>query len=69
MSDDAFNMSLRKFLKTVGVTSQREIEEAVRAARETGDLPSGSVTARVVLTVDEVGLNHEVTGQIELPGA
>lgn len=69
MSDDAFNMSLRKFLKTVGVTSQREIEEAVRAARETGDLPSGSLTARVVLTIDEIGLNHEVTGQIELPGA
>ncbi len=69
MSDDAFNMSLRKFLKTVGVTSQREIEEAVRAARETGDLPSGSLTARVVLTIDEIGLNHEATGQIELPGA
>ena len=68
MSEEAFNMSLRKFLKTVGVTSQREIEEAVRAARETGDLPSGTVTARVVLTVDAVGLSHEVTGDIELPG-
>ena len=32
MSDDAFNMSVRKFLKEVGVTSQRKIEEAVREA-------------------------------------
>ena len=68
MSEEAFNMSLRKFLKTVGVTSQREIEEAVRAAREAGDLPSVTVTARVVLTVDAVGLSHEVAGEIELPG-
>ncbi len=68
MSDEAFNMSLRKFLKTVGVTSQREIEEAVRAAHETGEMPSGSVTARVVLKIEELGLEHEVTGQIEMPG-
>ena len=69
MTDDAFNMSLRKFLKTVGVTSQREIEEAVRAAREAGDLPSGTVTARMVLKIDAVGLEHEVTGEIEMPEA
>ena len=66
--DDDFNMSLRKFLKTVGVTSQREIEEAVRKAREAGTLPGGSVTARVVLTVDGIGLSHEVTGKIDLGG-
>ena len=69
MSDEAFNMSLRKFLKTVGVTSQREIEEAVRAARDAGDAPSGSVTARVVLTIDAVGLRHEVAGEIEMPAS
>ena len=65
MSEDAFNMSLRKFLKTVGVTSQREIEEAVRGATS---VPSGKVTAKVVLTVDALGLTHEVTGEIEMPG-
>ena len=64
MSEDSFNMSLRKFLKTVGVTSQREIEDAVRAA----DNPSGKVTARVVLTVEALGIAHEVEGQIDLPG-
>ncbi len=69
MSDEAFNMSLRKFLKTVGVTSQREIEEAVRAVREAGELPSGHVTARMVLKIDAIGLDHEVAGEIEMPGA
>lgn len=68
MSDEAFNMSLRKFLKTVGVTSQREIEEAVRAAGETGDAPAGKVRARVVLSIEALGLEHEVTGEIEMPG-
>ncbi|MEM7768738.1 MAG: DUF6494 family protein, partial [Pseudomonadota bacterium] len=59
---------LRKFLKTVGVTSQREIEEAVRTAREAGEVPSGAVTAQVVLKIEAVGLEHEVTGQIDMPG-
>ena len=65
MSEDAFNMSLRKFLKTVGVTSQREIEDAVRAA---SDAPTGRVQAKVVLTIDALGMTHEVTGDIEMPG-
>ncbi|ORE92266.1 DUF6494 family protein [Acuticoccus yangtzensis] len=66
---DAFNMSLRKFLKTVGVTSQREIEEAVRAARENGTLPAGPVTAKVTLTVEGLGLDHTVSGTIDVPTA
>ena len=64
MSDDDFNMSLRKFLKTVGVTSQREIENAVRSASAA---PDGKVTAKVVLTIDALGLTHEVTGDIDMP--
>ena len=36
MNEDAFNMSMRKFLKQVGVTSQQQIEQAVRAAAPTG---------------------------------
>ena len=63
MSDEAFNMSMRKFLKQVGVTSQQEIEKAVRAAR-----PSGPVTAKVVLTIEEIGLTHVVEGEIEAGG-
>ncbi|MEQ9042061.1 MAG: DUF6494 family protein [Silicimonas sp.] len=67
MSDDGFNMSLRKFLKTVGVTSQQEIEEAVRTARDAGNLPGGAVTAKVVLSIGDLNLTHEVSGQIEMP--
>ena len=64
MSDDTFNMSLRKFLKTVGVTSQQEIEAAVRAARDAGTLPAGPLTARAVITLDGLGMSHEISGQI-----
>ncbi len=67
MDDDAFNMSIRKFLKQVGVTSQREIEQAVRAAVDAGKL-SGNETlkAKVTLTVDGLGLSHDIDGDINL---
>ncbi|WP_299725945.1 DUF6494 family protein [uncultured Tateyamaria sp.] len=61
MSGD-FNMSMRKFLKQVGVTSQQAIEEAMRNA---GDTSGKSFEAKVVLTVDGIDLEHTVTGQIE----
>nr|WP_306266078.1 DUF6494 family protein [Pararhizobium sp. IMCC3301] len=69
MDSEAFNMSLRKFLKKVGVTSQQEIEEAVRAARDAGTLGSGPLKARMVLTLDGVDLEHVVEGQITLTDA
>ena len=50
MDDDKFNMSLRKFLKQVGVTSQQQIERAVREAGVTG----GRVPVKVVLSADEI---------------
>lgn len=67
MDDDAFNMSIRKFLKQVGVTSQREIEQAVRAAVDAGKL-SGNETlkAKVTLTIDGLGLSHDIDGDINL---
>ena len=65
MSEEDFNMSLRKFLKTVGVTSQREIEDAVRSV---ASAPAGPVTAKVVLTIDALDLTHEITGAIQMPG-
>ena len=61
MSDD-FNMSMRKFLKQVGVTSQQAIEEAMRNAGDTG---GRKFEAKVVLTVDGLDLEHTVTGMIE----
>ncbi len=66
MDEDRFNMSVRKFLKVVGVTSQREIENAVREAVRAGRLQGGTVTAKVTLTVEAVGLKHEVEEEIEL---
>jgi hypothetical protein len=67
MNEDVFNNSIRKFLKTVGVTSQREIEKAVRAGIESGRLKGKeTLPAKVVLTVGEVDLAFEVKGSIEL---
>lgn len=65
MSDD-FNMSMRKFLKQVGVTSQQEIEKAVRAAKDAGALPGDSLRARMVLTIDGIDLTHTVEGDIQV---
>lgn len=57
MSDD-FNMSMRKFLKQVGVTSQQAIEEALR------DAPVGSHAVKAVITIPGLDMTHEVTGTI-----
>ncbi|HRW60074.1 MAG TPA: DUF6494 family protein [Defluviicoccus sp.] len=69
MDEDAFNMSVRKFLKTVGVTAQREIEKAVRAAADAGQLPAdGRLKAKAVITLEGVALAFAVGGDIELGG-
>jgi ribosomal protein L1 len=67
MNEDVFNMSLRKFLKKVGVTSQREIEKAVRAAVDEGRL-SGKEKLNVVvsLKVEGLKLSEQIDGRIEL---
>ena len=57
-----FNMSMRKFLKQVGVTSQQAIEEAMRSASDTS---GNTYTAKVVLTVEGMDFEHVVTGKIE----
>ena len=62
MDDDRFNMSLRKFLKQVGVTSQREIERIVREK----NLGKGKLKVKVVLTADGTDLNHVVEQEIDL---
>ena len=57
-----FNMSMRKFLKQVGVTSQQAIEEAMRNASDTS---GKTYTAKVVLTIEGMDFEHVVTGKIE----
>ena len=67
MDDDVFNMQIRKFLKKVGVTSQREIEIAVRKALVDGRLAGDErLKAKVTLVVDELGLSHVIEGDIAL---
>jgi Family of unknown function (DUF6494) len=65
MNEDRFNMDIRKFLKVVGVTSQREIETAVRGALDAGRLAESTVLKpRVTLSIPELGLEHVVDGEI-----
>ena len=67
MNEDIFNTSLRGFLKKVGITSQREIEKAVRDALASGRIKgSEKLPAKVVLTIGGVSLSQEITGEIEL---
>jgi hypothetical protein len=67
MDEDKFNISIRKFLKEVGVTSQREIEKAVRDAVESQRL-SGNETlkAKMTLEMQSIDLAHVIEGEIEL---
>lgn len=62
MNEERFNMSMRKYLKTVGVTSQQAIE---RHVREHGDR-HGTLRVRTVLTLEGHGMQHVVEGLIEL---
>ena len=65
MNEDAFNMSVRKFLKKVGVTAQREIEQAVRDAAASGQLKGGTLPAKATFTIGGVNLTFDVTGDVE----
>jgi Family of unknown function (DUF6494) len=67
MNEDRFNMDIRKFLKLVGVTSQREIESAVRSALAKGTLAETALLKpKVTLSIPEIGLEHAVDGEIGL---
>ena len=67
MNEETFNMSIRKFLKTVGVTSQREIEKAVRAALESGTLEGREeLPVTVTLTLPGAALEIDIDGKIAL---
>jgi hypothetical protein len=67
MNEDALNTSVRKFLKKVGVTSQREIEMAVRNAVANGSLKGReALTAKATISIGTLNLTFEVDGAIEL---
>lgn len=65
MNEEKLNISLRKFLKQVGVTSQREIEKTVREAAEQGKLPAGGLAVTVRLECPALDLSHEIDGRLE----
>ena len=67
MNDEALNMSIRKFLKTVGVNSQLAIEKAVRKAIEDGTLKGNeAMPAEMTLVVGKLGLNVKFDGELRL---
>ena len=69
MDEERFNMEIRRFLKKVGITSQREIEKAVREALAAGTLKGGeSLPVRVTLEMDRLGLSVPIDGEIDLGG-
>jgi hypothetical protein len=67
MDEDKFNISVRKYLKVVGITAQREIEKGVREALNTGRLRGDeNLKAKVTLEIEALGLTHLIEGDIEL---
>ena len=66
MDEDKLNMQVRKFLKKVGIQSQREIERAVNDLAERGELPDGRpVRAVVTLSVEALGVDERIEGDID----
>ena len=67
MNEEVFNMQIRKFLKKVGIQSQREIEQAVKQSIEKGSLVGKEkLETSVLLEVPSIGLKVSIDGEIEL---
>ena len=67
MDQETFNMSIRKFLKTVGVGSQREIEQAVQAALQQKKLTGEeTVAVKATLEIPSLGVKVPFDGEIKL---
>jgi Family of unknown function (DUF6494) len=67
MDEETFNLSIRKFLKTVGISSQREIEHAVASALRAGEI-TGTESLPATMTLEVAGVKLKVVfeGQIDL---
>jgi Family of unknown function (DUF6494) len=67
MDDDKLNLAVRQFLKTVGVSSQREIEAKVAAAVKAGTIKSNAkLKVKMTLQIDAVHLSHVIEDTINL---
>lgn len=67
MNEDTLNMEIRKFLKKVGISSQREIEHAVQNAIDDGSLTgSETLSVRMTLELPDLSIQHQTDGSIKL---
>ena len=67
MNEDTLNMEIRKFLKMVGISSQREIERTVQNAIDEGTLTgSENLAVKMTLELPELDIKHELDGSIKL---
>lgn len=67
MDEEQFNIEIRKFLKKVGITSQREIERAVREAIESGGISGNeTLSVRITLELGQLDLTLPIDGEIKL---
>ena len=67
MDEDELNLSIRKFLKKVGITSQREIEKAIRSSLDSGTISDqGKVKVSVTLHIDQQDPDLVIDGEISL---
>ena len=67
MDDDQFNINIRKYLKKVGITSQREIENAVRSAVDSKSIAGDeNLGVKVTLSIDALNLSVDIVGEINL---
>ena len=66
MDDEKINISVRKFLKNVGITSQRKIEEKIRDKFKTGEIKDiNKIKVKAIITSDTLELNESIEGEIE----
>ena len=66
MDDEKINISVRKFLKNVGITSQRKIEEKIRDKFKYGEIKDiNKIKVKATITSDTLGLNESIDGEIE----
>ena len=63
MNDEKLNISIRKFLKNVGITSQRKIEEKIRDSNPNS---SKKIKISANLVSDELDLNEKIEGEIDI---
>ncbi len=67
MNDEKLNMSVRKFLKNVGITSQRNIEEKVKIKVNAGEAKNlKKIKIKAIISSDEINLNETIEGEIEI---